>query len=118
MTISLDLPARPGTPIACDMSTADDTPEERLLEYRRLFEAALLRRERRADNVSFWFRTEPGLREALEALARREAACCPFLGYRVEAAGDELVWTTTGDDRAAIQVFLDALHALPGERRP
>jgi hypothetical protein len=116
MTNSLHLPARPGAPIACDMSTADDTPEERLREYGRLFQTALLRRERRTDSVSFWFRADPGTRDALEALARREAACCPFLDYRVEAAGDELVWTTTGDDRAAIQVFLDALHALPDDQ--
>ena len=30
------------TPIACDMSTARDTPEERLAEYRRLFAQALV----------------------------------------------------------------------------
>ena len=99
------------------MSTAVDTPEERLREYHRLFDTALLRRERRADSVSFWFRADPGTREALEELARREAACCPFLDYRAEPAGDELVWTTanviTGEQRAVIDVFLDALHALP-----
>ena len=120
MTNSLHLPARPDAPIACDMSTAEDTPEERLAEYSRLFETALLRRERGTDSVSFWFRAESGNREALEELARREWACCPFLDYRVESAGDELVWTTTnvvtGDEHAAIDVFLDALHTLPDHR--
>ena len=118
MTNSLHLPARPDAPIVCDMSSAEDTPDERLREYGRLFEIALLRRERRADSVSFWFRADTGVREALETLARRESACCPFLDYRVEAAGDELIWTTTNvvtgdDEHAAIDVFLDALHALP-----
>ena len=117
MTNSMQLPARSDASIVCDMSHAEDTPDERLREYSRLFETALLRRERRAESVSFWFRADPGTREALEELARREAACCPFLDYRVETAGDEVIWTTTntvtGDARAAIDVFLDALHALP-----
>jgi hypothetical protein len=117
MTNSLHLPARPDAPIACDMSGAVDTPDERLREYDRLFRSVLLRRERRADSVSFWFRADPGTREALEELARREAACCPFVDYRVETAGDEVVWTTTnvvtGEGRAEIDGFLDALHALP-----
>ena len=117
MTNTLHLPARPDAPIACEMSSAEDTPDERLHEYGRLFQTALLRRQRRADSVSFWFRADPGTREALEELARRESACCPFLGYRVETAGDEVIWTTTnpltGDERAAIDVFLDALHGLP-----
>ena len=74
---------------------------------------ALLRRERRPARVSFWFRADPGTREEL---ARRKAACCPFLDYRVEPAGDELLWTTAsvGEQRGAIHVFLDALHDLPG----
>ena len=117
MTNSMHLPARPGAPIACDMSSADDTPDERLRDYRRLFATVLLRRARRADSVSFSFRADLGTREEVEDLARRESACCPFLDHRVETAGDEVVWTTTsavtGDERAAIDVFLDALHALP-----
>lgn len=113
----MHLPARPDAPIVCDMSSAEDALDERMREYSRLFETALLRRERRAASVSFWFRAEPATREALEELARRESACCPFLDYLVETAGDEVIWTTTnvvtGDERAAIDVFLDALHALP-----
>ena len=58
------------------MSGAVDTPDERLREYRRLFETALEHRERRADGVAFTFRADPGTREAVEELARREAACC------------------------------------------
>ena len=48
MTATLHLPARAGAPIACDMSTAPDTPDQRLAEYRELFVRALVRRERRA----------------------------------------------------------------------
>src|SRR5436190_4727598 len=84
MTNVLHLPARAGAPVACDMSTASDTPHERLVEYDRLFEHALLGRERRANAVVLSFRADPATRAAVEDLARREAACCPFLDYRVQ----------------------------------
>jgi hypothetical protein len=117
MTNTLHFQARIGTPVACDMSTAEDTPDERLAEYGRLFERALLRRERRPDAVVLWFRADAGTRAAAADLARREAACCPFLDYRVETVGDEVVWTTTnvvtGAERASADAILDAFHALP-----
>jgi hypothetical protein len=85
MTSPLHLPARPDAPIACDMSTADDTPDERLAEYRRLFDDAFVR-------AVLTFRADAGIRERVDSLARREAACCPFLGYRVETKGDEVIF--------------------------
>lgn len=100
------------------MRTARDTPDERLAEYGALFERALLRRERRADAVVFWFRGDAGTREHVDDLARREHACCPFLEYRVETIGEEVVWTTshpvTGAERAGVDVILDAFYDLPG----
>ena len=117
MTDVLHIPAQLDAPIACDMSTAEDTAEERLADYQRQFERALLRRERREDGVVFAFRADGGTREALHDLAGREAACCPFLDYRVEAIGDEVIWTTsnllTGSERASVDAFLDVLYALP-----
>ena len=117
MTTVLHLPARPDVPIACDMSTAEDTPGERLAEWGELFDRALLRRERRADGVVFSFRADPGTREQVEDLTRREHACCPFLDYRVETVGDEVIWTTTnvvtGDERTGVDAGLDAIYALP-----
>ena len=63
------------------------------------------------------FRDDSGTREAVEDLARREAACCPFLDHRVETADGEVVWTitnaVTSDERAAVEVYLDAMYALP-----
>ena len=112
MTDVLHIPAQLDAPIACDLSTAEDTPAERLADYERQFERALLRRERTEDAVVFTFRADGGTRDALHDLARREAACCPFLEYRVETLGDEVVWTTRSD-RAGIDAFLDALYALP-----
>src|SRR4051794_38700442 len=99
------------------MSTASDTPEERLAAYHRLFEHALLGRERGADAVVLSFRADPATRAAVEDLARREAACCPFLDYRVETVGDDVRWTianpVTGDARGAADAILDSLYALP-----
>jgi hypothetical protein len=111
MTLLLHIPPRASAPVACDMSTARDTPEERLREYTALFAHALVRRERTADAVVLAFR--PTVGEQVVDLARREAACCPFGDYRVELTGDEVIWTTSGDDRSAVDVMLDAFHALP-----
>jgi hypothetical protein len=115
MTTVLHLPARPDAPIACDMSAARDTPEERLAEYQELFERALRGRERHADGVVLRF--DAAAREQVEDLASREHTCCPFVDYRVETTGDEAIWTTTdpapGEQRAAVEVMLDALYTLP-----
>jgi hypothetical protein len=104
------------TPIACDMSTAEDTPEERVREYEDLFERALLRHERSDGAVVLSFRADPGVREQVVDLARRESACCPFLEYRVEAAAGEVIWTianpVTGDERAAADAVLEAFAAF------
>jgi hypothetical protein len=117
MTNALHLQAQPDVPIACDMSTAQDKPDERLAEYGRLFQRALLRRERRDDAVVFSFRADHETRQTVEDLAHREAACCPFLDYRIETVGDELIWTianpVTGDERASVDAGLDAVYALP-----
>ena len=116
MTTALHLPARPDAPIACDMTGAVDTPEERLGMYRRLFDTALQHRERRAGGVAFRFRAEPGTLDAVEELARRESACCPFLAHRVETGEDVVAWTIShardGADGASIDGFLDELYRL------
>jgi hypothetical protein len=122
MTTVLHLPPRTDVPVACDMSTARDTPDERLAEYRELFARALLGRERRAEAVVLRFRGDARTRAQVEDLARREHLCCPFLDYRVETVGDKVNWTITnivvGQDRAAVDVVLDAFHALPEHASP
>jgi len=99
MTDTLHLPATPDAPVACDMSTASDTPEERIAEYAGLFHRALLRSEAGPGRLVFWFEADG--RAAVDSLARREAACCPFADYRVETVGGEVVWTITTDHAAA-----------------
>jgi hypothetical protein len=113
MTTLLHIEARPDAPVACDMTTAVDTPTQRLGDYGRLFERALLDRERRDGAVVLRLRGDSDTRAAVLDLARREAACCPFLGYRVETAGDAVIWTIAGDGRPEVDAILDAFHALP-----
>jgi hypothetical protein len=108
MTELLYIPATPGAPIACDMSTATDTPEERRAAYARLFHDALITRERRDDGVVFRLRGGDGTRAVLADLTRREAECCGFADYRLEAAGDELIWTITAQAPALLDAFLSA----------
>ena len=61
--------------------------------------------------VVFAFRADPGTRDRVDDLALREHACCPFLDYRVETVGEQVIWTLAGDDEV-----VDAFHALPDRR--
>jgi hypothetical protein len=96
MTKLLSLPATPDTPVACDMTGADDTMAERLAEYRRLFEHALLERTITDSTTTLRLADRPGVRDWVLDLVQREAACCPFLSYDVEHDGNHIVWHTDG----------------------
>ena len=85
-TTILHLPARPDAPIACDMRTAVDTPDQRLHEYERLFQRALRRRERRANAVVFAFVDEPEILSWVEDLAHREAANMTLANQQIGAS--------------------------------
>ena len=114
----LSIVARPAAPIACDMTTATDTLAERLAEYRRLFEHALTSRESTATATTFRFAARPGVREWVCDLAKREAACCPFLSYEIDEQGEEIVWTTAGglgaSEMAILDEFLDGPELIAG----
>ena len=112
MTTLLTITATPGAPIACDFTGAADTPEERLGEYLRLFEHALTDRARLADGVWLSFARKPGVGEWVTDLARREAACCPFVSYDVTSDGDTITWETIGSADPAVQAILDQYIAI------
>jgi hypothetical protein len=112
-TGSLVIAERPGAPIACDMRSASDTPDERIAEYGRLFAHALIERERTADAVELRFAAKPGVAQWIEDLVRREAACCPFFSYAVRVEGDRIIWRTSSAAGPAAQAMIDELHALP-----
>jgi hypothetical protein len=112
----LSIIPRPAAPIACDITTATDTLAERLAEYRRLFEHALTSRESTATATTFRFAARPGVREWVCDLAKREAACCPFLSYEIDEQGEEIVWTTAGglgaSEMAILEEFLDGPESI------
>jgi hypothetical protein len=98
------------TPIACDMTTARDTPDERLAEYRRLFGRAV--RERTATGVRFRFPAEPGIEEWVRDLAAREKECCPFFGFDITVEGGEVLWGAAVPDTDAARGVLEDFYAL------
>lgn len=105
--------ATPDAPIACDMTGAPDTPEERVAEYGRLFAHALIARDRTDNGVVFTFAANPGVREWIADLVIREAACCAFFSFDVELRDDQIVWSTGSDAGPAAQAMLDELYAGP-----
>src|SRR5215217_5034839 len=64
------------TPIACDMTDAPDTPEERIAEYDRLFSRTFVGRERTPAGIRFRLRADDGVEAWVRDLAAREQACC------------------------------------------
>ena len=114
MTKLLSITAPPDAPIACDMTGAQDSLVQRLAEYRRLFEHALLSRQSTDGETTFRFAAHPGVSEWVLDLVRREAACCPFLSYEVDSTDDQIVWITRGlggSDWDALEPFLSSSDA-------
>ena len=106
MTTLLSITARPDAPIACDMTVAEDTVPDRMAEYRRLFEQALIERTSTGTTSSFTLAAKPGVRDWLLDLAQREAACCPFLSYEVTTDEGHLTWTISGADLGVLEDIL------------
>src|SRR5680860_267562 len=111
MNMLLSILASPEAPIACDMTAAEDTLAQRLAEYRRLFDHALVQRESTESRTTFRLADRPGVRDWVLDLVRREAACCPFLSYGVGLQDDYIVWTTSGGLGASDMAVMDEFFA-------
>src|SRR5262245_50919248 len=105
--------------IACDMTGAPDTPEERLAEYDRLFTQALVGRERTDDAVRLRLRADEGMEAWVRDLAAREKACCPFYDFSVDVTASEVWWdislvdgVAAGDENMA-RTLLDTYYYAP-----
>ena len=99
-------------PLVCDLTGSGETPGDRLQEYRRLFDTALLGRLRTASGIRFRFGSEGVDEERLRDLAAREQACCPFFDMEIRRVGDELWWDTEVSSPDAGFV-LDEFYRLP-----
>jgi hypothetical protein len=109
------LTAVPGAPVACDMSTASDTDEERMAEYGRLFAEHLVGRERTGEGIRLRFRAGAGddVQAWVQSLAEREHACCPFFTFHVTRVGDEIRWDSSVPDDDLARAVLDEFYDLP-----
>jgi len=99
--------------IACDMTAAPDTAEQRLDEYDRLFATAFVGRERTRSGVRWRLSAEPGVEAWARDLAARENACCAFMQSSVTVVGDEVHWDTSAIDDPTARSVLDLFFELP-----
>jgi hypothetical protein len=113
-SVTIDTP-----PIACDMTDAPDTAEERMAEYDRLFTQALAGRDRVGEGVRLRFRADEGVEAWVRDLAAREKACCPFYNFAVSATADgEVRWDIglvdgVADDDDTARTLLDTYYYAP-----
>jgi hypothetical protein len=103
--------------IACDMTGAPDTAEERMAEYDRLFTRALAGRDRTDSGVRLRFRADDGIEAWVRDLAAREKACCPFYDFDVSTADGQVWWDISlvdgvADDHTA-RTMLDGFYHAP-----
>lgn len=110
----------PTTPpaVACDMTSAPDSAQERLAEYARLFDAAFVSRERTAAGVRWRLRADPGIEAWARDLAARENACCAFMTVAVTLAGEHVLWDASTIDDPVARGVLDLFYELPSNRSP
>jgi hypothetical protein len=104
--------------IACDMTEAPDTAEERMAEYDRLFTRALAGRDRTGSGVRLRFRADDGVEAWVRDLAVREKACCPFYDFDVCTTDGQVWWEISlvdgvTDDPHTARTLLDTYYHAP-----
>jgi hypothetical protein len=104
--------------IACDLTGAPDTAEERMAEYDRLFTRALAGRERTGDGIRLRLRADEGVEAWVRDLSVREKACCPFYDFAVAVDGGQVWWDITlvagvTDDPDTARTLLDTYYHAP-----
>jgi hypothetical protein len=100
-------------PIACDMTDAPDTAEERMAEYGRLFAQALAGREWTDEGVRLRLRADDGIEAWVRDLAAREKACCAFFDFSITSDEDEVRWDAAVIDDDLARAILDEFYDLP-----
>ena len=98
-------------PIVCTADLRDKPAvQEQMDRYRAAF-ADLAGTDRFAGGFRWRFRSRPGLEAELKLLAEREADCCRFFQFDLLQQGDEVLWETRANERAA--AVLDEFSRLP-----
>lgn len=95
-------------PLLCTLAGQDQAA--RATEFLEVF-AHLTRTEPLPDGFRWWFRVGPGLEARVRDLAHREHECCRFFEFRIDAAGDAIVWEARTQERA--RPILEELMRLP-----
>ncbi|WP_049563980.1 hypothetical protein [Nonomuraea sp. SBT364] len=108
----MDIPAA-STPIVCDMTTAPDTAQQRLDEYRHLFGRHLIDRAKTGQGIRFRLRAEPGVAAWVRDLAAREKACCAFFAFDIAVEGDQVIWDCAVSDDDTARAILEEYYRLP-----
>jgi hypothetical protein len=103
-------------PVVCDLTHAPDSAEQRLAEYRRLFAAAFVSRERTTDGMRWRLRAGPGIEAWAQDLAARENACCAFMTNTISVVGGQVLWDATTIDDPSARAVLDLFFDLPDAR--
>jgi hypothetical protein len=101
------------TVVACDMTTAADTPQQRVAEYGRLFAGHLVGRERTAEGIRFRFRADEGVEAWVRDLSAREKACCPFADFTIATVDGQVRWDITVIDDDLARAVLDDFYRTP-----
>lgn len=96
----------------CSLSPAEQAV--RSSEFGAL-DHALVGCERLENGVRLAYRDDPGLVAALDELVRKEAECCPFLAFTVDAGDGKVGVTITAP--AGAEALFDAILGLAGGAR-
>jgi hypothetical protein len=99
--------------VACDMTSAPDTPQQRMAEYGRLFTQHLVGRERTAAGIRFRLRQDAGVEAWVRDLSAREKACCPFADFTIATVDGQVAWDITVIDDDTARAVLDEFYRLP-----
>ncbi|MFI0451861.1 hypothetical protein [Actinomadura sp. 6N118] len=108
----MDIPPA-STPVVCDMTSATDTPQQRLDAYQRLFGQYLVGREKTTQGIRFRLRNQPGVEDQVRQLAAREKACCAFFAFDIRTDGDQVIWDCAVSDNDTARALLAEYYLLP-----
>ncbi len=100
-------------PVVCDMTNDPDTLDERMGEYRALFESALIARERTVAGFRWRFRADDGVESRVRALAAKDQVCCAFFAFTITPVGGEVLWDAAVVDDDMARSVLEEYFLLP-----